>query len=339
MATVQRYVDTASAGGDGTTRNHSGGTAAYASLSSWEANSGGSATDDYIVDCAGSSADTTGVTVDFTVNIVTGSVLIRADRAAPDNDGFYAGPDVISSSHYRLTPAANAVGISSNEANTTYDGVQATHAPDGGFTTFAFASTFRKLRALDTGGAGGGFGIGYNGLLSTTLVIENNLVVGYDGACIEVAITNFFTPTLSIYENTCYGNAGSCDGIRVSSGAGSLGTTDIKGNACANAGSNDIDTTGFQGGTLTQDDNATEDATGQITSMVPDDAWTSPGNGAGAQFTVKNASSVLYNAVNPTLVTTDITDFTRDGTNHDAGAFEFQAAVNPLRVVTSGMVW
>ena len=37
MAEVVRYVNTASAGGDGTTNNEAGATAAYASLNAWEA--------------------------------------------------------------------------------------------------------------------------------------------------------------------------------------------------------------------------------------------------------------------------------------------------------------
>jgi hypothetical protein len=46
MATVQRYCNTASSGGDGTTNNTSGATAAFVSQFSAESNMGGSATDD-----------------------------------------------------------------------------------------------------------------------------------------------------------------------------------------------------------------------------------------------------------------------------------------------------
>jgi hypothetical protein len=81
VATVQRYVDTASsAGGNGTTTSTTGGDAnrAYATLSEWEANQASTGTDDYIVDCAasGGAADTTFVNVNF-ATITSGSILIQ----------------------------------------------------------------------------------------------------------------------------------------------------------------------------------------------------------------------------------------------------------------------
>ena len=44
--------------------------------------------------CDGSTADTTACVVDFTVNITTGSITIRANAGEPD--GFYSGDAVIS---------------------------------------------------------------------------------------------------------------------------------------------------------------------------------------------------------------------------------------------------
>ena len=61
MADVQRFVDNQSSGGDGTTRGHSGATAAYASFAAWE---GGEATDlvsdgdEHYVNHSGTALDT-----------------------------------------------------------------------------------------------------------------------------------------------------------------------------------------------------------------------------------------------------------------------------------------
>ena len=123
MATVQRYLNTAStAGGDGTTNATSGGTRAFASQSEAEANMGGSATDDYILDCCGSTADTTAVIIDFPTNLTTGTFLVRGNRSDPA--GFYNGNLVISTSHYYLSQSSAFYCIRIQEANVTIDGIQ-----------------------------------------------------------------------------------------------------------------------------------------------------------------------------------------------------------------------
>jgi hypothetical protein len=330
VATVQRYVDTASSGGDGTTQAHSGATAAYASLSSWEANAGGSATDDYIVDCAGSAADTTGVTVDFAVNLTTGSVTIRGDRAAPDDDGFYDGNVVISSSHYRLATTGN-ICLTISEPNVTVDGIQ---LEAGHTTTFrsgiAYTTTtgltIRKNRIRNTNSTD--YGIGNSSQIggSGPLTIENNLVVGFDEVGIRIEGATHTSITYHVRHNTVYGDGASI-GIYLDQNDGTgTPTFNIAGNAMANNTTEyDASQLAENGATVNLADNATDDTTGQIQNIVAADAWTSPGTTAASDFTVKNTSSALYNAVNPTLVSTDITDFTRDGTNHDVGAFEFQS--------------
>ena len=330
MATVQRYVNTASAGGDGTTNNTSGSTAAYASLASWEANAGGSASDDYIVDCCGTAADTTLVVVDWSPNTTTGSAQIRGNRDDPA--GFYDGPLTISTSHYRLTAGNTVNAFRTNESNTTVDGIQliAAHTSGSGagmtYTTSG-AVSFLNNRLLNT--ATTNTGIGRDGSSiggSVTRRVENNLIVGFNDAQIRLEITSNFSPTHHILHNTCYGGLW---GISVNRGSGSGNPTiNVKGNAIAGASTSSIVEVGTNG-TVNYADNATEDfdlgTTDEIDLGLTTDAWTDPGPDAGDDFTVKNTSSALYNAVNPTLVTTDITDFTRDGTNHDVGAFEYQA--------------
>lgn len=333
MATVQRYVNTAStAGGDGTTNATSGANRAYASLSEWESNAGGSATDDYIVDCCGTAADTTAVTVDFATNITTGSITIRGNRG--DGAGFYDGPDLISTQHYRLVVGAGASALYINEDRVTIDGIQV-ESGGGSFrcginVVAAKTYTIRKCRVRATATTDCGIGQGnVDASGHETRVIENNLVVGFE-AGIEVKVGAHYSPNVSILQNTVYGD-GSAIGIKLVEQAGSgTGTYAIKGNAIGNSGaSNCFSVTMLGGGTLTYDDNATEDAqgtNGEIAIGTLTDAWTNPGTGQTADFTVKDTSSSLYGAVNPTLVTTDIVDFTRDGTNHDVGCFEYQAA-------------
>jgi hypothetical protein len=350
VATVQRYVDTASSGGDGTTQGHSGATAAYASLSSWEANAGGSATDDYIVDCAGSAADTTAVTVDFATNITTGSVTIRGDRSAPDDDGFYDGNLTISTSHYRLVPGNVTRALHLSEERPTVDGIQIEAGSTGALgcaiqlnagTEIAATNvtTIKNNRVRNASSTDYGIGAasGSNVLQRGTFNIENNLVVGFDVVGIEVGVATNFSPTVNVLHNTVYGDGTASTGILLEKAA-STGTAiiNVKGNASAGNGSgSDFDSSGLNNATLTTADNAFEDfdlgTTNEIDLGDPTDAWTSPGTTAASDFTVKNTSSALYNAVNPTLVSTDITDFTRDGTNHDVGAFELVVVGGSVR--------
>jgi hypothetical protein len=335
MATVQRYVNTASTGGDGTTNGTSGASAAYASLASWETNSGGSATDDYVVDCCGTSADTTAVTVDFAVNITTGSVTIRGNTG--DGAGKYNGTSVISTSHYRLVPASgNCLDLRENKVTVDgiqieaaggafFNGIQLANIPSSGGNFTIQNNRIRAASATDNGIGCGGSAASWG----TTCTIRNNLIVGFNTNQIEVVMGAFFAPTVNIYQNTCYGD-GSAVGIKMYQPSNGAMTVNCKGNAIGNSGASNCFSTSLSGtATINYDDNATEDAqgtTGEIAIGTLSNAWTSPGTTQGSVFTVKNTSSSLYNAVNPTLVTTDITGFTRDGTNHDVGAFEYQSS-------------
>lgn len=333
MATIQRYVNTAStAGGDGTTNNTTGATRAYASLNEWESNATGASTDDYIVDCCGTAADTTAVTLNFAI-ITTGSVTIRGNRSDPA--GFYTGNTVISSSFYRLAPASgNPIDIAMK--NVTIDGIQI-EASGGSFASGISVVnapgnwTIRKcrIRAASATDSGIGQGNAVSGGVNATFIVEDCLIVGFNTQSIEIKTPSFFSPNITIRQNTLYGD-GSSFGITVADQANASATYTIKGNAIGNTGvTRNCFNISAASGTVTYDDNCTEDAqgtNGEIAIGTLTDAWTSPGTTAASDFSVKNTSSSLYNVVNPTLVTTDITDYTRDGTNHDAGAFELVIA-------------
>ena len=340
MATDQRYVNTASSGtGDGTSNATSGANAAYASLASWEANSGGSATNDYIVDCCG-SIDTTAVNIDFPTDITTGSILVRTN--ASDPNGKYNGTQCISTNHYLLAPTGSVSALTISESNVTIDGLQI-ECQGGAFRagimiaglksvgTYAIRNChIRASGACDVGIGSGNANIATNG----SMVMENNLVVGFNLQGIEWLTDNFRTPTVTIRHNTVYGD-GSSVLIKVFNASSNAGATySIRANALANSGaSNCFDVTTTGGGTVTYQQNATEDAqgtTGEIAIGTLANAWVNPGTGRTADFAVKDASSPLYNAVNPTLITTDITGYLRDGSNHDIGAFELQGAGGPV---------
>lgn len=105
MAQVTRYVNTASSGGDGTTNDESGATAAYASLSAWEAAEQGDLTaagrdEQHLVLCStgtGSAADTTSVTINGWTTDATHHITVRGNAATGD----YAGSSW-DTSKYRL---------------------------------------------------------------------------------------------------------------------------------------------------------------------------------------------------------------------------------------------
>lgn len=330
MASI-RYVDTASSGGDGTTRNHSGATAAYASLSSWEGNEGGDVAENYEVHCAGSTADTTATTISFGAHITTGSVKVFGDRSAPDNDGYYSGTSTISTGHYRLSAGNVANSLVLAEANMTVDGIQVENGDAVGSSVAVRVdtgpTTVKNCRIRNSSSCD--VGLGTASAAGTTWTAENNLIVGFDTGGIRQQVANFFNPTFTAYHNTIYGD-GSSVGFVISTGASNTPVFNIKGNAVGNTG-DALSKTGATG-TFNYDDNAfdtTESTSGEIALGTASDAWTSPATTQGSDFTVKNASSVLYNAVNPTLVTLDITGFTRDGANHDVGCFELQVAGQP----------
>lgn len=330
----QRYCNTASSGGDGTTNAISGGTAAFASQSSAEANMGGSATENYFLDCCGTAADTTAVTWDFPVNITSGSYTIRGNRAdaVTPNAGFYAGTVLISTAHYRLV-VASGTPLKLVEQNGVVDGIQI--EANGGANQQAIdikttgAETIRNchLRAasatsfgIGSGGAGGDYG-------TAQRVIENNLIVGFDTG-IAINVSSFFSRNFMVRENTIYGD-GSSFGINIVLGGSTTQTITVSGNALANHGAGNCFTGTAADSYADNGCDSAESTSGEV-ALTPANDWVSPGTAQSSDFAVKNTSSALYDKVNPTLVTTDATGFTRDGTNHDIGCFELQAAAGAI---------
>lgn len=107
--TITRYVNTASSGGDGTTNNESGGTAAYASLDACRAAEVSArpnlVSNDEVLEilCCGSAADTTPVALSGFTTDATRYLHIKG------NTGHANGrhPGYPSTDHYRLWVSAN----------------------------------------------------------------------------------------------------------------------------------------------------------------------------------------------------------------------------------------
>jgi hypothetical protein len=331
VATVQRYVNTASSGGDGTTNGTAGATAAYASLSSWEANQSPSGTDDLVVDCCGSSADSTAVTLDWAT--APASVTVQAN--ASDPAGKYNGADLISTSHYRLVGGAGATTLMCTDVSDyTIDGIQVetsggsfraaigVNAPNAS-KTFTFRNNRVRAAATTRTGIGmPGSAVGHD---SQTFNIVNNLIVGFDTG-IELLSQNFRSPTFNIYQNTIYGD-GSANLILLNFSNGS-GVGNIKNNCGWNSGASaELSVSGTAGFTANYDTNAFQDGNGttnEITLASTAATWTSAGTGQSADFTPVTGSPLLAAGVTGLSITTDINGTTRDATP-DIGAIEVAA--------------
>lgn len=211
MADVERYVDTtATAGGDGTTRNHSGATRAYASLSAWESAEGAdlvTATQTHRVRCAGSTADTTAVTINgFTTN-ATYFVTVQADDAAPDNDGFYDEDLVWHASYYRISQSSSFVCLLVDDAYTVIDGIQVEQlkasASAYAIQTLDPECTVQNCRV--TGGNVSGRGI--TGDVSTHAIsmnIYNNIVFDFTGIGIALGSSGSSVRIHNAYNNVVF---------------------------------------------------------------------------------------------------------------------------------------
>lgn len=329
MATVQRYVNTASSGGDGTTNGTAGGTAAYASLSSWEANQSPSGTDDLVVDCCGTAADTTGVTCDWST--APASVTIRGN--ASDPAGKYNGSALISTAHYRLAVASGSALMLTEATDFTVDGLQV-EASGGSFraaiginTAAAKTYTIQNNRCRGSSSTRTGIGmpgsaVGFDG---QTIHIRNNLISGFDVAQIELLNGTFRSPTWNIYQNTLYGD-GASNLILANQDASGSPVVNIKNNCGWNSGgSAELNVTGT--GTKNYDENAFQDGNGttnEITLTSSAAAWVSAGTGQSADFTPATGSQLLGAGATGLSITTDINGTTRDSPP-DIGAVEVAA--------------
>jgi hypothetical protein len=337
MATIQRYVDTASAGGDGTTQNTAGADAAYASLNSWEANQTATATDDYIVDCyaTGGTADTTGTTINFASAALTGTIIVQGGTGA---GGRNTGNTFIDPSKYRIVVGNTCIAPTS--ARITLRHLQMDCTAAGAPFTSAINLTSANMTALNieynrirsAARACMGFN-GSNGGSQGTFNVRNNIMVQTGGnSCMDLdsSGTNNSALTWNIQHNTMYPGS-SRPGVRIADLSGSqvqtvnvnnnivVGTTnpfEIQANTSLTA-----ITVSYNG-----TDNGLDGTTNEITLSDLTTVFTSPGT---TSFTAD--FSLLMAIPGLTLsVSDDITGAVR-GTPGDIGAYEYPDAAGPAK--------
>jgi hypothetical protein len=328
MATTQRYVNTNSTGGDGTTNNTSGSDAAYASLTSWEANVDVSVTTDiYAVKCAGGIDGP--VQIDTTVSPTgAGGFLVEANDDVSVTDGLYTGDALISTSHYRIVATVSCC-FRTNEPNTTVRGIQ---------MDFIAAGAFASNIALN-GGTYQGFTVDRcrfrsyahsiisdnnsnpNSVNNSTSNYTNNVFALVSGnGVFDIRIATHNNYTVNIYHNTAY-SSGSVPFVKTSLGPGAgTQTFNIKNNVIANT------TTPFTWQTSVNsvyDYNWTDDGTGGTTNEQALDPHSSVFVSAGTSLTADFSLLMgLATSAQVGSLTTDINGDTRDNPP-DAGAWEF----------------
>lgn len=213
MAEILRYVNTASTGGDGTTNNESGGTAAFASLSAWEAATQTdlvSAGDSARVLCgtgSGTAADTGPVTVAGWTTSATSTITIEA------NTGDEA-TSVWSTSKYRISGNGNAlldwdnnyittrriqIECTGGSFQRTYLGTSYTHHTFEGCFVYMHnaAPTTTALKVAFSNNTG-----------ASTVVMRNNIIVMIYGGSTPLtgsfSALNFSSSQAACENNTLY---------------------------------------------------------------------------------------------------------------------------------------
>lgn len=335
-ATV-KYIDTASSGGGtGNSEAHSGADAAYANAGSWEANEQAnlvSLDETHTVNCSGSTVDTSYVAIGGWTVDATRFITFQANRSAADNDGFYGGSDLISTSHYRFQRGGSGLDlIGASAAYMVVDGIQI--VVTGNVNNLEGIRCWQSTkghvikncrliseRTTATGQVGlgdDGVAIG-NGAWGT---FDSNIIVGFNyGIKRNLQLT---TTTYNIYNNTIYGSA--TTGIHIDNAGSAGGTCNIKNNLIFGSASSDDWSVDMTGLTVNADNNATEEDISaddsnwvDLSSYVAGDIFVSASVANSANFHLVNTGPAT-NAGISIGEATDADDLTR-ASPYDVGAF------------------
>lgn len=338
MATVTRYVNPSSTGGNGTTTALSGANAAYASLASAissekAAFDGGS--DSYLIVCAGGADGTLPGIIDWGTS-VSKTLEITTDH--PDGNKHDGTWD--SGYYIDLDSSDNGHAFDLRSDYVTITGIQINFDNYGGNKlAFCFANGTENVLIRDclvrqTGAksvaAWDGVGV-VVGTESWGVTVENCVFWGFTRAAFRIrASAGFPSAVVAVNNCTIYncGRTGTSDSGGIWATWNNYGTFTLTVNntiAGATTNGDDYDLNGSA--TASGANNAASDTTGVGTSpqnsLTMSAQFTDPANG---DFTVKDSSADIYEGGSSgTATAEDIIGTTRKATP-DIGAFELAAA-------------
>ena len=195
-ATITRYVNPGSSGGDGTTSATSGANAAYASCNAWEAaeqTNLDTANNIMLVYAAGTTADTTACAISGWTTSATDYIDFRGDNTSGKLD---AGK-------YRLTGiASDAMNIGSTNVRVSNVAIE---TPWNGYECFDLTGWNGNYQIHDNvckSGGGQGINVGYG----VSAKIWNNVIYECNGTGIRNAATHANENVVAAYSNTLIGN-------------------------------------------------------------------------------------------------------------------------------------
>jgi hypothetical protein len=295
-STVHYYVDTGSAGGDGTTPGVAGATAAYASQFAFEAARNGdlaAADIDIVLHCNrtnGGGADTTVVVYDGGTTSATCYIAVTQDD--------FPATGIYNAAKYVLAPT-DAIGLTISDQYFRVSGLQAAvtvTANNGGTGIYiggiaAGGSDIRLDRLIVTGtcaGTGTGYGIRWNDA-DATVTLTNSIVYGFisGGDTGFRGISSDNCAAAGIFNCTSSGNY---RGISHDAGTGTITNCAVFNNT------DDFGETGTP--TITycaSDDNPAGTGNVDLNENASGEWAACFTNYAAGDFSVKDASSPLYN--------------------------------------------
>jgi parallel beta-helix repeat protein len=319
VAEVIRYINTASAGGDGTTNNEAGATAAYATAAAWEA------AEETDLDAAGNwmhalSSTGSGTTADGKVDVVGWTTSAASYISFEANTGHFAVKDKWDPDIYRMEYTDNHV-MRIQEDYVRVNGIQIKHTYSGTANRHALNIVFVgtgdirvsncRIQA-DTNATGNAVALRVSDA-DAVVSFWNNIIEGGDVAGILVSAAS----GSKIYNNDVYGST--LAGIELDT------TSTVKNNAVS-ATTTDIQD---DAGDSTIDYNASDDGTGtnaQTIIAIGNEFTDAPGG----NFTLLSGGVCESNGVGPgtdaNVQTPDIDGTTRAGATCDIGADELVAA-------------
>jgi len=204
-ATITRYVNAASAGGDGTTSALSGANAAYASYSAFEAAEAvnlDTANNSMVVNCAGATADTTAANTTGWTMSATDTLTIQGDYVPPTSGSLY------STSYYRIE-VTDATAFTTDEDYVFVDKIQVflTTTGTGGYNAIYFNagngcrlsnSIVKASHAVSTSRSG----IIYLGGAGEVCHAWNNVIIDINNGA--AAVRHITAGTMYVYSNTVH---------------------------------------------------------------------------------------------------------------------------------------